>query len=67
MANLDEGTIHNVAEWMEKRGYSFDKDKDGFWFEEYVQEHRWCEVFELMVDYALEAVEALDTPTEPKE
>ena len=52
MANLDEKTIHIIADWMESIGYRFERDRDGFWFEEYLTDHRLCEIMELMDKYA---------------
>jgi hypothetical protein len=52
MANLDDKVIYEVADWMEDHGYQFDRDRDGFWFEEEITEHRLCDIMELMVDYA---------------
>jgi len=42
-----------ISKWMEEtQGYGFQKDPDGFWFEEYLTEHKWKDVFELMQKYA---------------
>lgn len=52
-----------VIKFLEQRGYEFEKDKDGFWFEEYMTDHKWKWVFELMEDYAkaYHVVKSLDT------
>ena len=48
----DEQIYNNIADWLERTcGYEFEKDADGFWFEEEVTEHKWKDIFILMWDY----------------
>lgn len=41
-------------EWLTTHGYSMDFDEDGLWAESWIQEHKWIDVFELMVRYSSE-------------
>jgi len=43
--------------WLTAHGYSIDFDKDGLWAEDWIEEHKWKDVFELMSQYASEVVE----------
>lgn len=44
-------------DWLIAHGYSLDFDKDGFWAEDWIQEHKWVDIFELMSQYASEVLE----------
>ena len=45
-----EFTYIEIGHFMNQRGYSFDMD-DGFWFEDYCQDHKWKEIFDLMIEW----------------
>lgn len=45
--------------WMTSNGYSIDFDKYGLWAEDYVEEHRWKDIFEMMMQYASEEIEKI--------
>ena len=50
----DKQIYNNIADWLERTcGYDFEKDADGFWFEEEVKEHKWKDIFILMWDYKI--------------
>lgn len=62
MANLDCATITRIADWLEAQGYSFRRDPDGFWFEDYVDDHRWSDVMELMDKYSKHVLAHKESP-----
>lgn len=47
-------SIDYWKEWLIVHGYSLDFDKDGLWAEDWIQEHKWNDIFELMSQYASE-------------
>lgn len=52
---ITEKICNKVADYLENnQGYSLfdERDKNGFWVEEYVSEHKWKDIFEMMQDYA---------------
>lgn len=38
-----------IGQFLNARGYNFLFDKDGLWFENYCKDHKWKEIFELMI------------------
>ena len=48
---MTEEQINDLKQFLQKQGYSIDFDEDGLWTEDYVSEHRWKDVFELMEEY----------------
>ena len=46
-----EEKYKEIGHWLSRQGYEFEFDKDGFWFEEYITEHKWKDVFEMMHKY----------------
>jgi len=50
--NKEEKLYNRIADYFDSVGYEFERDEDGFWFEEYVKDHKWKDIFELMEKYA---------------
>lgn len=50
-----------VAEWLNKKGYELELDKDGLWMEDYdFQEHKTKEVIDLMIEFAQDQIQLSD-------
>ena len=41
---------YKIGEWLKTQGYEINL-KDDLWFEDYVQDHKWKDIFDLMLDY----------------
>ena len=40
--------------WLTTHGYSIEFDADGLWAESWIQEHKWVDIFDLMLQFAIE-------------
>ena len=49
--------------WLIEHGYQIEFDDDGLWAEDWVQEHKWVDIFDLMMQFAIE--QQSKTPTAP--
>lgn len=54
-----EETYQKMGEWLNSKGYDLDLDEDGFWFEDYISEHKWKDIFDLMLDFHAQQVEGV--------
>lgn len=48
--------------WLTTHGYSIEFDADGLWAESWIQEHKWVDIFDLMLQFAIE--QNIKMPTE---
>lgn len=47
-----------IGHFLNERGYRFEMDEDGFWFEDYCTDHKWKEIFNLMIEWRNECENA---------
>jgi hypothetical protein len=59
MSEKEEVMYKRLADYLVSTGYDFEFDSDGFWFEEYVDDHKWKDVFELMEEYSQHQIKLL--------
>jgi hypothetical protein len=41
---------YKIGEWLKTKGYEVNLEDD-FWFEDIVVDHKWKDIFDLMLDY----------------
>lgn len=41
----------NFGSWLISKGYMLNIDEDGFWFEDYCTDHKWKDIFDLIIEY----------------
>ena len=51
--------------WLTEHGYQIEFDDDGLWAEDWVQDHKWVDIFDLMMQFAIEQQSKM--PTEQPE
>ena len=47
--------------WLTEHGYQIEFDDDGLWAEDWVQEHKWVDIFDLMMQFAIEQQSKMPT------
>lgn len=47
---MDYEDLHKIGEWLNTLGYDIDLN-DQLWMEDYIQDHKFKDVIELIFDY----------------
>ena len=59
MISATDKQMDDMTQWLVSHGYDFDM-RDGLWMEEYVRDHKWRDIFDMLASWEARQASGID-------